>query len=259
MLFVIVLSFMLRVVEMVKSISELEEERKKNILSSGNDEIDKRLGEGIPLGSLTLIEGENDTGKSVLCQQFTYGGLVQGHRIAYYTTENTIKSLLSQLESLSLDVSDFYAWGYLRIFPVHLEGVEWGPEQMKSILNLVANHIKTTKENVIIIDSLTMFTAYSTEDDVLEFLTRLKNFCDNGKTILITLHQHAFKEDTLVRIRSACDCHLFLRKEQVGDRYVSVLEVSKIRGAKKTTGNIVSFEVHPGFGLKIIPISEARA
>ncbi len=240
-------------------LEDIEEEMKKNILTSGNSEIDKRLGGGIPLGSLTLIEGENDTGKSVLCQQFTYGGLVQGHRVAYYTTENTIRSLLKQMETLSLDVSDFYAWGYLRIFPVHLEGVDWSPEQMKNILNLVADHIRAIRENVAIIDSLTMFTTYSTEDDILEFLTRLKNLCDNGKTILITLHQHAFKEDTLVRIRAACDCHLFLRKEQVGDRYVSVLEVSKVRGAKKTTGNIVSFEVHPGFGLKIIPISQAQA
>lgn len=244
---------------MVESISEIEEERKKSILSSGNSEIDKRLGGGIPLGSLTLIEGENDTGKSVLCQQFVYGGLISGKEIAYYTTENTIKSFLRQMESLSLDVSDFYAWGYLKIFPVHLEGVEWSTEQMRNILHLVANHIKNLKQNIVIIDSLTMFTTYSTEDDVLEFLTRLKNLCDRGKTILITLHQHAFKEDTLVRIRSACDCHLFLRKEQVGDRYVSVLEVAKIRGAKKTTGNLVSFEVHPGFGLKIIPVSEARA
>lgn len=243
---------------MILMIDDIEEEIKKSILSSGNSEIDKKLGEGIPLGSLTLIEGENDTGKSVLCQQFIYGGLRQGHKIAYYSTENTIKSLLMQMESLSLDVSEFYAWGYFRVFPVHLEGVDWTPKQMKSILTLVSDHIKSIRENVIMIDSLTMFTTYSEEDDILEFLTRLKNLCDRGKTIMITLHQHAFKEDTLVRIRSACDCHLFLKKEQVGDRYVSVLEVSKIRGAKKTTGNIVSFEVQPGFGLKIIPISQAQ-
>jgi len=236
-----------------------ELEKKKNILTSGNSEIDKRLGGGIPLGTLTLIEGENDTGKSVLCQQFVYGALISGYTIAYYTTENTIKSLLKQMESLSLDISDFYAFGYTRIFPVHIEGVEWSTEQMRKILNLIANHMKSIKEEIIIVDSLTMFTTYSTEDDVLEFLTRLKNLADNGKTILITLHQHAFKEDTLVRIRSACDCHLFLRKEQVGDRYICVLEVSKIRGARKTTGNIIYFEVHPGFGLKIIPVSEARA
>ena len=233
-------------------------EDKKGIISSGNDEIDKKLGEGIPLGSLVLIEGENDTGKSVFCQQMVYGGLNQLYRIAYYSTENTIKSMLAQMDSLSLDISDFYSWGYFRIFPVHLEGVEWTSKQMKGTLHLVINHIKSIKEKVIIIDSLTMFTTYSDEDNILGFLTSLKNLCDKGYTIFITLHQHAFKEDTLVRIRSSCDCHLFLRKEQLTDRYISVMEVAKIRGAKKSTGNIVSFEVQPGFGLKIIPISQAR-
>ncbi|WP_462273444.1 archaellum protein ArlH [Methanohalophilus sp.] len=235
-----------------------EEDDKSQILSSGNDEIDKKLGEGIPLGSLVLIEGENDTGKSVLCQQLVFGGLNQLHSMAYYSTENTIKSMLMQMESLSLDVSDFYSWGYLRVFPVHLEGVEWSSEEMKGTLNMMADHIKNIREKVIIVDSLTMFTTYSDEDSILGFLTRLKNFCDRGFTIFITLHQHAFKEDTLVRIRSACDCHLFLRKEQLTERYISVMEVAKIRGAKKSTGNIVSFEVQPGFGLKIIPISSAK-
>jgi flagellar protein FlaH len=188
----------------------------------------------------------------------TYGGLNQLHKIAYYSTENTIKSMLAQMDSLSLDISDFYAWGYFRIFPVHLEGVEWTSEQMKGTLHLLINHIRSVRERVIVIDSLTMFTTYSDEDHILEFLTSLKNLCDKGYTILITLHQHAFREDTLVRIRSACDCHLFLRKEQLTDRYISVMEVSKIRGARKSTGNIVSFEVQPGFGLKIIPISQAK-
>ena len=233
-------------------------EEMRRILSSGNDEIDKKLGEGIPLGSLVLIEGENDTGKSVLCQQMVYGGLNQLYRIAYYSTENTIKSMLAQMDSLSLEISDFYAWGYFRIFPVHLEGVEWSSDQMKGALHLLASHIKNVRERIAVVDSLTMFTTYSDEDNILEFLTSLKNLCDKGYTILITLHQHAFKEDTLVRIRSACDCHLFLRKEQLTDRYISVMEVLKIRGARKSTGNIVSFEIQPGFGLKIIPISQAK-
>ena len=38
----------------------------KQILSTGNSEIDKKIADGLPLRSLTLIEGENDTGKSVL-------------------------------------------------------------------------------------------------------------------------------------------------------------------------------------------------
>jgi flagellar protein FlaH len=49
-----------------------------------------------------------------------------------------------------------------------------------------------------------------------------------------------------------------MKKALVGDKYVMVMEVNKVRGARKTTGNLVSFEVHPGYGMKVIPMSFAR-
>ena len=46
--------------------------------TTGNDELDKKLGGGIPAGSLTLVEGVSDSGKSVLTQQIVWGTLKQG-------------------------------------------------------------------------------------------------------------------------------------------------------------------------------------
>ena len=80
----------------------------KDVLTSGNPEIDNKMGGGIPVGSLTLIEGPNDCGKSVLTQQLLWGAAQQGFHIAVYTTENTIKSLLKQMNRLALDVTDFF-------------------------------------------------------------------------------------------------------------------------------------------------------
>jgi len=37
------------------------------------------------------------------------------------------------------------------------------------------------------------------------------------------------------------------------------IEVAKIRGADNPTGNISGFEVDPGLGIRIVPISKARA
>lgn len=51
-------------------IADLLGKEERKILTTGNAEIDKKIADGLPLGSLTLIEGENDTGKSVLTQQF---------------------------------------------------------------------------------------------------------------------------------------------------------------------------------------------
>ena len=73
------------------------------------------------------------------------------------------------------------------------------------------------------------------------------------------VHSYAFDDKMLIRIRSLCDAHLTLRMEQVGDRLVKVMEVAKVRNADQSTGNIISFDVEPGIGMKIIPISKAKA
>lgn len=230
----------------------------RQILSTGNPEIDKKLADGLPLESLTLIEGENDTGKSVMTQQIIWGAMKASLNVDLYTSENTSKSFLNQMNSMSLDISDYYAWGYLRIYPMHTIGFEWGEEEMQGILKKIIRKIQKSDADVIIIDSLTLLTESTSQTDLLAFLTNCKNLVDHGKTILITLHTYAFEEDTLVRIRSICDAHLFMKKALVGDKYVMVMEVIKVRGARKTTGNVVSFEVHPGYGMKIIPMSVAR-
>lgn len=229
----------------------------KRVLSTGNPEIDGKLADGLPLESLTLIEGENDTGKSVITQQIIWGAMKAGLCVDLFSSENTTKSFISQMESMSLDISDYFAWGYFKIFPTHSSGFQWTGEEMQAVLHRVINHIRTSQAEVIVIDSLTLLTD-AKNSDILSFLTSCKNLVDHGKTILFTLHTYAFEEDTLVRIRSICDAHLHMKKALVGDKYVMVMEVVKVRGAHKTTGNVVSFEVHPGYGMKVIPISMAR-
>ncbi len=240
------------------NIADLMGGEDRQIISTGNSELDKKIADGLPLESLTLIEGENDTGKSVLTQQIMWGAMKQGLNVNLYSTEMTAKSFLSQMESMSLDVSDYFAWGYIKLFPLHMVGFKWSKTEMDGILERIIDHIRSSKAQVAIIDSLTMFTEYTTQETVLTFLTNCKTLVDHGKTILITLHTYAFQEDTLIRIRSICDAHLMMKKTLLGDKYVMVMEVIKVRGARKTTGNLVSFEVHPGYGMKIIPVSMAK-
>jgi flagellar protein FlaH len=243
---------------MAGNITDQKEGEEKQIISTGNSELDKKMAEGLPTRSLTLIEGENDTGKSVLTQQIMWGAMKQGLSVELFTTENTTKSFIKQMESMSLDISEYFAWGYLKIFPLHIVGVEWTKEEMETILSRVIATIRESTAQVVIVDSLTLFTEYAESDTILTFFTDCKSLVDAGKTILITLHTYAFEEDTLVRIRSICDAHLNMKKAIMGDKYVMVMEVIKIRGAHKTSGNLVSFEVHPGYGMKVIPMSFAK-
>ncbi|MDR2855582.1 MAG: AAA family ATPase [Methanomicrobiales archaeon] len=233
-----------------------EEERK--VLTTGNVEIDKKLGNGLPLGSLILIEGQNDTGKSVLAQQLIWGSMHNNLRVDLFSTELTAKGFLTQMEAMSLDISDFFAWGYIRLFPCQLAAFKLTPEAMNDILEHIIHHAKFSDADVIIIDSLTVFAEHTSPDAVLNFLAAAKNICEHGKTMVLTMHGYAFGDETLTRIRSICDTHLFMMRKLMGDTYIMVLEVAKVSGAQKTTGNCVNFEVHPGYGVKIIPVSSAR-
>lgn len=63
----------------------------------------------------------------------------------------------------------------------------------------------------------------------------------------------------LIRVRSLCDAHLVMKIDQMGECLVKTMEVAKVRNADQSPGNIVSFDVEPGIGMKIIPISKAKA
>lgn len=226
------------------------------LVTTGNGEIDKKIGGGLPLRSLTLIEGQSDAGKSVLVQQFTWGTLRSGLRIDMYTTENTTPSLFRQMNSLALGIDDFFIVGRINVYPVPNSFTE---EQSRRIFKLLLDHIARSRADVVIVDSLTAFVTHASEAETLDFFSSAKGLCDQGRSLIVTMHSYASTEQLLTRIRSMCDAHLRLRVEEVGTQLVKVLEVAKVRGAAKSTGNIISFDVEPNLGMRIIPVTKAKA
>lgn len=236
-------------------ILEEEEEVKQNIICTGNNEIDKQLGGGIPVGSLTLIEGESDAGKSVLSQQIMWGAIADLHRIIVFTSENTVKSLNKQMDSLGLNITDAILLDWIKIFTIESARMK----VMNTFTTILSGITRFPSYDLTIIDSLTPALAHTSPEQVISFFEQAKKLCDNGRTIITIAHTYAFDEQILIRLRSICDAHLRLRIEEVGDKLVKVLEVSKVRGAVKNTGNILSFDVDPGVGMRIMPLGRAKA
>ena len=106
---------------------------------------------------------------------------------------------------------------------------------------------------------MSTFIAEPTTEQILRFFSRCKSLCDGGKTIVCTVHSQAFEERILTRVRSVCDAHLKLRAEAGASELAKSMEVAKVRGAELSTGSIVSFSIEPNIGMRIIPISRARA
>lgn len=240
------------------------EEARKNVVSTGNSELDSKMGGGIPVGSLTLIEGTSGAGKSVLVQQMIWGSLKEEFVLSCFTSENSIKSLIKQMRSLSLDVLNHLLLNKFAIFPMELARL--GKKAPRVLLQAMRKEAADAdprirnqlRRDMIFVDSLTSAISSSSVNEVLTFFEGCKRLCGGGVTILLVIHSHAMSRELLVRIRSLCDAHLQLRTEEVRGKLLKTLEVTKVRGADKGTGNILSFEVEPGWGMRLIPISKVK-
>lgn len=232
-----------------------ENQQMLQVVSTGNPEIDDKIGGGIPLGSLTLIDGDSHAGKSVLSQQMLWGSVQQGFRLSFFTTENTVRTLVRQMQSLNIDVLDFVLLRRLRVFPMEVARSQGG--DLKALFAAIRSE-RARGCDIVMVDALTPFILSTPAADVIAFFEECKQLCSAGTTIIQIIHSHAVAKELLVRITSLCDAHLSLRTEEVGARLIKVLEVAKVRGASRNTGNIVSFEIEPGLGMRIIPISKAQ-
>ena len=226
----------------------------KSVISTQNMELDSKLGGGLPVGCLTLIEGPSGAGKSVLAQQIAWGALQDGFTVSLFTSENTVKSLVKQMQSIDLDILDFLLLGKVRIYPIEL--ADQAENAPKVLLQAIQDQ---TGRSVVVVDSLTSALAHhKIGRSIVSFFEECKRITAEDVTILVTLHSQVIEEDLIGTIRSLCDAHLRLHTEQDGQRMMKTLEVAKIRGARTSTGAVVGFDVEPGWGIRVIPISKAR-
>lgn len=231
------------------------------VISTSNEELDARLGGGIPIPLMLLIEGGHGIGKSVLALQIAYGALNSGLKVVYITTEATVKSFLEQARRVSFDVSKFYLRGLLKVYPVHIEGLRWSKGASSRLLPHIASYLVNSLNtwDVVVLDSFTVLASYADMDRVLDFSTKLKLVTSNSdKLVVLTAHTGALPESLMLRLRSICDGLIFLKAAEVGGINVKIMEVAKLRGARGPVDQVTAFDVDPAFGIKLLPITLAR-
>jgi len=219
--------------------------------------LEQILGGGIPLGTLTFLEGASDAGKSVLCQHLTLGALHGGHSVAYFSTQHTTESLITQMASIGLDVSDDLEEDKLCVYPVERPARD---EDAGPFLAILAQQIESLdgQYNFVIADAITNLAEASDDRAIISLFSNCKRLCREGRTIILVADPYAFHGDTLQRLRAQCDTHISLRAESLGRRQVKTLEVHKVNNTHLDADNQVSFDVRANIGMNIIPVSRAR-
>ena len=219
--------------------------------------LERILGGGLPVKSLTMVVEVRESGKSVLCQHLTYGALLEGHGVAYFASEYTGESLVRQMDSLGLEVSTFFQENKLAVYATREPGGNEGPEERLDSLAVEIEDV-SSQYGVIIVDDITDLATNSQEMAVIRFFASIRSLCQQGRTCIVASRSHAFDEPMLNRLETLCDAHLALGMEQVGARVANVLAVPKINNVQQRTANMLNFEVDRGSGMRILPVRHAR-
>ncbi|MDP7226811.1 MAG: ATPase domain-containing protein [SAR202 cluster bacterium] len=69
----------------------------ESVIRTGHEYLDLVLNGGIHLPSLTLIEGDVQTGKGTLAQSISNEALQEGNGVTYFTSENSPKAIVEQM------------------------------------------------------------------------------------------------------------------------------------------------------------------
>ena len=185
----------------------------KTTISIGSDPIDKALLGGLPLGSLSLIEGPSGVGKSVVIQHFAFGALMAELGVAYYVSGMDQESLVGKMNSLYLEVDTFLGEGQLIIYPV--SDFYDGREDAPAALRKIRKHMEQLPwdVNVIVVDTLTNLVNQAGNNETFNFFMSCKEICSWDKTLLFAMHTASMDPDLLLRLDKLFDTHLTLRVE----------------------------------------------
>lgn len=233
---------------------------KTRVISTGNSELDVKLAGGIPVPSLIVIEGEHGAGKTVLVQQLIYGALASNLRVTVIATETTTQGYVRQMTNMGFRIIDFYLNGQLAVYSSRIPRVRWVTTTGKTLLELVQSHIirSISEYDMYVVDSFTTLIKGSRTEDVSNFLTIAKRLVDDNKTFLLSIHPEGLERETYLFLKAIADGYIELKNIEMGGRLLKAMNIIKLKGAPTTYSNIITFEVDPAFGIKLVPMALAK-
>lgn len=132
--------------------AEHRAQQRVEVVSTGNDELDKLLGGGLSRGSNTLFSGPSGVGKTTTALSCARAALMRGEKAAYYLFDEGLGTLLVRSVALGLDVTAYLESGQLKIFA--LDPAEVSPGEFA---HMVRRSVEEDGAGTVIIDSLNAY------------------------------------------------------------------------------------------------------
>ncbi|MCH7800711.1 MAG: response regulator [Chloroflexi bacterium] len=229
-------------------------------------EIDQALQGGIPSASVTLVEGPEDSGKSVLCQHIASAAFAQGLSVAYYTSLASADDLSTQMSSLGLDIAKPRETDRFKIVSLaQLYRRRIHTAKMLAVLSEHMTRLFQEGANLVIFDDLTPAIS-DNQGPMIKFFERSNKMSRLGLTVISSFRSSISDRRLIDQLREIVDAHLSLSVEvQPKGRRMEVfnkLEVKKIGDLTPVSNNSVMFRVNRRLlrlenrSLEVVPITD---
>ncbi|MCO6041332.1 ATPase domain-containing protein [Thermococcus alcaliphilus] len=212
-----------------------------------NDELHRRLGGGIPSGSIILIEGDRGTGKSIFSQRLAYGFLRNDVSVSYVSTQLTTPEFINQMESLGYSVIPFLI--KRKLLFVSLYPLLSSVSKREKFLPRFLSEERLWEKDVIIIDSLAPILPPKLNEDLLrQFTEHLKKLSALNKVIILTLSPNGIDPSTLSVLEEISTMLIRLQVKVFGGDLKNSATIVKYNNAMGIFQKIIPFRVEPKAG-----------
>ena len=180
-------------------------------LASGVAGLDKLTGGGIDPGTSTLIMGPAGAGKSTLAMAYAVAAIGQGMRAAYYTFDESLRTLRARATALGLELKD-----HIEADRIVMRQVDPAELSAGEFTYMVQQAVEREGRLLVVIDSLNGYYQSMQEAKFLNaYLHELLAYlAQRGVTTLITLAQYGLLGTgiaALVDVTYLADTVLLLR------------------------------------------------
>lgn len=224
-------------------------DKRLHLFTLPRDELHESLGGGFPKGSLILIEGEDGSGKSALCQRFAYGFAENNISVTIVSTELTAKGFISQMYSLDYPIATYLLNNKMLYIPVYpLMGKA---KSRKDFIGRFMNAKGIFEKDVIIIDSFSSLVknSLSGEERCIEVLSLIKKLCGADKTFILTIEPYSLNEEALSMFKSSADIYFSLQIITIGTYINHVIRVNRFTQTENRVEDMIGFRIEPSVGL----------
>lgn len=214
------------------------------------DEMDQMLGGGFPKGSMIVIDGPTGSGKSALCERFSFGLLDNKTTVTYISTQMTTKSFIRQMNSLDYPIGIRLLKGELLYIPVYPMLKESKPRI--DFIDRLMKAESLFEKNVIIIDTLSALIRYTTNsEDSLKLISFFKKLTGVQKTIILSMDSTELPEGISSEFRDAADIFMTLKMRQMGSNILRTIVINKYSRPEIQVGSMFGFKVEARSGVMI--------